>query len=75
MYTNYTGKRGQGKKCSLAGLARWEGQHFTLLKRFQRARSLPTDARSKTLAKHGWAEDFRDRSWQFEPPQILLFPA
>lgn len=68
-------KKGAGGKFSLAASARWEGQHFTLLNRFQRAISLLTDARSKTLAQHGQAEDFRAQRWQSEPAQILLFPA
>lgn len=44
-----------------------------LLKRFQRVKSLPTDAKSKALTPHSQAEDFRGRSQQFEPPQILVF--
>lgn len=44
-----------------------------LLKHFQRVKSLPTDAKSKALTQHSQAEDFRGRSQQFEPPQILVF--
>lgn len=63
---------GRGK-FSPARSARWEGQHFMLLKLFQRVKSLPTDTRSKALTQHSRAEDFRGRSQQFEPLQILVF--